>query len=137
MPTPPGPALPSSAGAAADRVRAVFDAALEFAVVLAPGGTVLDANRAALMTIGAALVDVVGCDFWACPWWTHDPALQTQVRDAVARVALGGDSVTIETWQRGRSGQPQVVDIELRALAGCGGRIELVLAEARHVSARV
>jgi PAS domain S-box-containing protein len=71
------------------RVRRVLDSIHAFVGVLTPQGVLLEANRAPLEAAGIRLEDVQGQLVWETYWWSHDPALQAWLRDAVQRVAKG------------------------------------------------
>ena len=72
-----------------EHLRRVLDHLAAFAGVLAPDGTVLQANRAPLEASGLTDADVLGKKVWECYWWNHSPELQEQVREVVRRAAQG------------------------------------------------
>jgi len=74
------------------RLGQLIDNLFTFVGVLDPAGTVQQANRVALDAGGLQLEEVVGRPFWDASWWNHDPAVQEQLRQAVARAAAGESS---------------------------------------------
>lgn len=72
-----------------DKLRQVLDNMFAFVGILAPDGTLQDANRPPLEMAGLTLADVQQKKFWDCFWWSHDPAVAAQIRQAVQRAQLG------------------------------------------------
>ena len=73
----------------ADRLRATFETELIYQGFMDTAGVLLDANRAALAGIGAALHDVAGKPFWDTPWFTATPGAPDAIRAAVKAAAAG------------------------------------------------
>jgi len=69
------------------RFAAMFDDPNILAGLLAPDGTLLDANEASLTYIDADREDVIGTPFWETPWWA--PEQRDAVREHVERAAAG------------------------------------------------
>ncbi len=69
--------------------RRVLDNLFAFVGVLAPDGTLVEANRAPLEAAGLTLSDVIGKKFWDCYWWEYSAEVQEQLRDAIERSAAG------------------------------------------------
>ena len=86
------------------RFRAIFDQTYQFTGLLAPDGTLLEANRTALDFAGLARDEVVGRPFWEARWWTLTPETRRRLRTAVAE-ALTGQFVRYEVDVRGAGGQ--------------------------------
>ena len=72
-----------------DKLRRVLDNMFAFVGILAPDGTLQDANRPPLEMAGLTLADVQQKKFWDCFWWSHDPAVAEQIHQAVKRAQLG------------------------------------------------
>ncbi|HQU88710.1 MAG TPA: PAS domain S-box protein [Denitromonas sp.] len=60
-----------------------------FVGVLAPDGTVLEANRASLEAADITLDEVRGRKFWDCYWWSLTPDTARRIRRAVHNAAAG------------------------------------------------
>ncbi len=82
-------AAPEAALGPAAMFRAFFDQGTHYAAILAPDGTVLDANRRALAPWGGDAGDVVGRKFWDCMWWEGEPAAAAAVRAGAGQAAAG------------------------------------------------
>ena len=74
------------------RLRQLIDNLFTFVGLLSPDGTMLEANQVALDAGGLSLDDVLGRPFWEVSWWSHDPAVQRQLRQAVSRASAGEPS---------------------------------------------
>lgn len=72
-----------------DKLRRVLDNMFAFVGILAPDGTLQDANRPPLEQAGLTLADVQQKKFWDCSWWSHDSAVAEQICRAVQRAQLG------------------------------------------------
>jgi PAS domain S-box-containing protein len=116
------------------RLRSVFETSYSFQGWLAPDGTVLDANRAALAAIGAARETVIGRRYWETPWFAATPDAAAFVAEAVPRVAAG------ETQRRelvldlptGR----RAFDFSLRPAQDAAGAVIGLVPEAMEVTER-
>lgn len=107
----------------------------EFIGLLAPDGTVLDANEPALRFIGATPDEVLGKAFWDTPWWSHSPAEQDRLKQAVADAARGGFS-RFETEHIGRDGQRMRLDFSLTPYFDDSGTVTYLIPEGRDVTQR-
>ena len=77
-----------------DRLRAIYDGTYEYIGLLAPDGTLLEANRASLEFADNTREDVVGRPFWDTPWFTATPGAPEPVRESMARAARASLSVS-------------------------------------------
>ena len=116
-------------------MRQLIENVLALMGVLAPDGTLLEANRATLDIVGLDIDVLRGRKFWDCPWWTHDPALQRWLRTSIERAA-GGEvvraDVTVSTLNDGRL----ALDLMLAPLRDAGGDISQIIASAVDVTDR-
>lgn len=74
-----------------ERYRAILNSTRSLIGLLTPDGTVLDANRTSLEHAGVTRSEVIGKRFWETVWWTHDKPQQQRLREAIRRVAAGGN----------------------------------------------
>lgn len=121
----PGPSTP---------YRVVFDNTLEVVMLLAPDGTVLDANRAALDVARAGRDALLGLPLWEHPCWRHDDATRRQLRASV-NAASQGLVVHHELRFTSAGGNAVVSDFSVRPLVDEAERAVLLIAEARDVTA--
>ncbi len=118
-----------------DAVRlfpAAFDRSVQAMVLLAPDGTLLEANRTALEFIGASREDVIGRPFGETPWWRGHDARE-RLRAAIA-AAAAGEAVRYEVEQVTADGAVAVVDFSLTPIPATDGRVEFLLAEGRDIT---
>ena len=119
--------------ASEERLRALFDGTFQFMGLLAPDGTLLEANRTACESVGVERADVLGQPFWATPWWSHSAEMQESIRSAVQR-ASAGEFVRFEVVQHTREGLLDV-DFSLMPVRGGDGRVAFLIPEGRDISA--
>lgn len=117
------------------RFEALIDGAVTFLGLLAPDGSLLEVNRAALEFAGVDLAEVLGRPFWDTPWWRHDAALRDRLRAAIA-AAAAGQPTAFDATHVGRSGEVIEVDVVLRPSAAAHGRHQYLIVEGRDVTHR-
>jgi PAS domain S-box-containing protein len=122
--------------AAADLTRRVLDSLFAFVGMLTPDGTLIDANRSPLEAAGIELDDVVGKKFWDCYWWSYDPDIQAQLKEAVERVAAG-EVVRYDVMVRMAGDSRMTIDFMLAPLYDREGRLTHLIPSANDVSDRV
>jgi PAS domain S-box-containing protein len=118
------------------RFRAIFDQTFQFIGLLDVDGTLLEANQTALSFAGLRPEAVIGKPFWETPWWTHSPALQERLRDAI-RAAARGEVVRFEATHPDRDGQTHYIDFSLKPVYDAAGSIVLLIPEGRDITNRV
>jgi PAS domain S-box-containing protein len=118
------------------RFRGIFDATFQFIGLIAPDGTVLEVNRAALEVSGLSRDSVVGRPFWEGGWWDRSPgsAAEARLRQAVAEAATGR-FVRFEAEMLRADGGRVAVDFSLNPVQGEDGQVVLLVPEARDVTA--
>lgn len=117
------------------RAEAVFDQTHGFTGLLAPDGTLLEANQTALSFVGADREELIGEPFPETPWWDVAPEHRERLRDALDRAA-DGEFVRYETPVSGVDSEV-TIDFSVRPITDEDGRVELLIPEGRDVSARV
>lgn len=118
-----------------DQMRRVLDNLFAFVGILDVDGTLIDANRAPLQAAGIALGDVRGRKFWDCYWWSHDPALQTQLREAIVRAA-GGEASRYDTMVRMANDTRMAIDFMLAPVRDAAGRVVMLIPSAIDITGR-
>jgi PAS domain S-box-containing protein len=117
------------------RLRAIFDGTYEYIGLLAPDGTLLEANRASLEFAGNTREEVVGHPFWDSPWFAHTPGAPEMVREGVARAAAG-EFVRLEASLIRPSGESSTFDISFHPVRDRSGEVVLIVPEGREVTER-
>jgi PAS domain S-box-containing protein len=118
-----------------EKFRAIFEQTFQFIGVLSVDGTLLQANRSSLAFGGLTEGDVLGKPFWETPWWTHSPALQERLREAI-REAAAGKLVRFEASHRAPDGTLHYVDFSLKPITDEAGNVVLLIPEGRDITER-
>ena len=111
--------------------RALFDTVSQLTGLLAPDGTVVEANQTALRFAGLPREDVVGRPLWET--LSVSEGVERRHRDAVARAAEG-ETVRYEETVWDARGAERVLDVTLKPALGEAG---LLLLEGRDVTGAV
>ncbi len=125
--------ITTSKQASQRRFQAVFDHAFELIALLSPDGTVLEVNQTALAFGGVPRQKVQGRPLWEAPWWSHSSTLREELRAALQALE-SGRLVRFEATHLRCDAYTRYFDFSLTAVAGAGGAVEYVIAEARDVT---
>ena len=117
------------------RFRAIFDQTFQFTGLLDAKGTLLEANQTALNFASLRPEDVIGKPFWETPWWTHSPALQERLRQAI-RDAVRGEVVRFEATHPGPDQRMHHIDVSLKPVYDDSGAVILLIPEGRDITER-
>ncbi len=101
--------------------------------LLDTSGKIQRVNGAALDIIGMREEDIIGQPFWEAPWWREDPLSQDDLRDKIARVALG-DVQEIVAPHRDLTGRLHIVESSLSPIRDDRGNVTGILAEGRDIT---
>ncbi|TCZ64410.1 PAS domain S-box protein [Roseicella aquatilis] len=116
-------------------LRRVLDNLFAFVGVLAPDGTLLDANRAPLEAAGITLEEVRGQPFWDAHWWSHDAGVAGQVREACRRAAAG-EASRFDLDLRMAGDDRMAVDFQVAPLRDAAGRITHLIPSSVDITER-
>ncbi|BAU63419.1 signal transduction histidine kinase [Stanieria sp. NIES-3757] len=117
------------------RFRAIFNQTFQFIGLLAPDGTLLEANQTSLDFGGISLSEVVGKPFWQTYWWQISEQTQLDLQTAIAR-ARQGEFVRYEVDLLGANRQIITIDFSLRPVIDETGAVILLIPEGRDISER-
>ncbi|HYP04887.1 MAG TPA: PAS domain S-box protein [Bryobacteraceae bacterium] len=120
---------------AQERLRAIYDGTYEYICLLAPDGTLLEANRASLEFAGNTREEIVGRPFWDTPWFAHTPGAAEAMRRGVLRAAAG-EFVRYEATLIRPSGAGETFDISLHPVRNDVGEVVLIVPEGRNITER-
>ncbi len=115
------------------RAKAILDTSFQLQGLLNIDGTLLEANEAALNMVDARREDLVGLPFWECPWWTHNPDIQPQLRDAIARAA-GGEAVQFFADHPAADGELRHIDFRVTPVRDAQGRVIMLVPEGHDIT---
>jgi PAS domain S-box-containing protein len=122
--------------ASTQRLRAIYDGTFEFMWLLAPDGSLLEANRSALEFARCDLTSVAGRPFWDTPWFKFTPGAGDTVREAAARAAAG-ETQRFEMQLHGPASEARTIDISFRPLHDERGRVILIVPAGLDITSRV
>jgi PAS domain S-box-containing protein len=114
---------------------AMLENSFQFTGLLTTSGALIAVNKAATDFIGVAKETLIGCNFWDTPWWSHDPALQTLIKDAVKQAA-GGEPVHLEVTHQDAAGKLHVVDFSLKPAFNSEGVVIYLIPEGHDITDR-
>jgi PAS domain S-box-containing protein len=116
------------------RIRSIFETSYQFMGLLAPDGTVLDANHASLEGIGVKLGDIVGKPLWDTPWFSATPDMPEKIRASVQAVAQG-ETVRREITVSLPAGM-RTFDFSMRPIMDSSGAVTGIVPEAVEITER-
>ncbi|MDQ1468965.1 MAG: hypothetical protein QOJ99_445, partial [Bryobacterales bacterium] len=120
---------------AEEKLRAIYDGTYEYIGLLAPDGTLLEANRAALEFAESSPKEVIGRPFWLMPWFTQTPGASEAAQEGVHRAAQG-EFVRYEATVKHSSGDLLTFDISLHPIHDERGHVILIVPEGRNITDR-
>ncbi|MBZ0242607.1 MAG: PAS domain S-box protein, partial [Bacteroidales bacterium] len=118
------------------RFRALFDNQYQFIGLLEADGTMIEANEAALELGGLTLEQAKGLKFWEAPWWSISRKTIEDVKNAIAKVALG-EFVRYEVDVLDSKGQLLTLDFSLNPIKDDSGKVVLIIPEGRDITEKV
>jgi PAS domain S-box-containing protein len=116
------------------RLRKVIDSMFAFVWVLAPDGTLTEANRAPVEAAGLTREELVGRKFWDCSWWSYDDEVKARLQAAFHRAVRGEVLRYDETIRIANDGRI-TIDFMLQPVFE-GGRLQLLIPSAVDVTDR-
>ena len=115
------------------RAKAILNTAFTLQGLLKLDGTLIEANAAALSMINVSKEDVAGQPFWDCPWWTHNPDLQVQLRQAVKQAA-DGEAVQFLATHPTPDGIEHIIDFRVTPVTDENGEVALIVPEGHDIT---
>ncbi len=119
------------------RLRAVFNQQFQYMAILAPDGTMLDANENCFRATGHRREDAIGRKLWDGPWWTGLADMQDRWRDYIARALASEGPVTGEIIYRMGDGMIRHGSIVVTGLRDDVGRVTSLVVEGRDDTDRL
>jgi len=115
--------------------RIIFDEMYQFVGILSPDGTLLECNRNALEEGGIIPERVFGKPFWETFWWTVTPETQEELRNAIARAAVGEFiRYDVDIYARTTSREIRRMEFSLRPVKDDEGRVVFLITEGRDIT---
>ena len=117
------------------RFRTIFDSSYQLIGLLAPDGTLLDANQAALDLGGLRKEEVIGRPFWDTYWWRYSTEVRDRLKAAVMK-ASQGMSVGYEENVLGVDNAIRTIEFTLKPVTNQQGEVVFIIPEGRDISDR-
>jgi PAS domain S-box-containing protein len=110
-------------------LQAVFNQQFQFMAILAPDGTVRDANETCFRLTGVRREEVLGRPIWAAPWWNGLPVMQERWREYVALAAQDVEPVVSEVDYSLADGTVRHATAVITGLRDDEGRVTALVVE--------
>ncbi|QLD90293.1 PAS domain S-box protein [Natronomonas salina] len=114
------------------RFEAIFNQTYQFTGLMAPDGTLLEANDTALAFGGIDRRDVVGKKIWDAHWFRISEETRERTRADVERAA-DGEFVRHELEVQGADGTA-IIDFSIRPITDDDGEVTLLIPEGREIT---
>ncbi|EEF62614.1 PAS domain S-box protein [Pedosphaera parvula] len=115
--------------------RTLFEQGTYFAGVMSLDGTVVEANRIALVACGFKKEEVIGKKFWDCGWWNRSPALMEMVRKA-SQQAAEGNIFRQESPYFVADGSQRFVDLSIAPAKDDSGQVVFLIPTGTDITER-
>ncbi len=115
------------------RFRAVFDGTLQFMGLLAPDGTLLEANATAMQATGTPREAVLGLKLWEGPWWQATNSGPERIKALVERASTGV-IVRDELVISGPNGRRIEIDFSITPVRDGQGAVQYLIPEGRDIT---
>jgi PAS domain S-box-containing protein len=115
------------------KFKALFNHSFQFSAILSPTGEIREINQTALDFIGFMESEVMDHLFWDTPIWTHDTALQEQLKASV-QLAARGEVIRYETTNLSKKKEIRVIDFSLKPVVDEHQAIAFLIAEGRDIT---
>jgi len=117
------------------RLRSVIDATFVFIGLMAPDGTLLEANKAPLEAAALTRDDTIGRKLWDCEWFTHAEPVRERLYVAFVR-ASAGELVRYDEEIRVANDERMTIDFMLQPVFE-GGVLQFLVPSAVDITHRV
>jgi PAS domain S-box-containing protein len=117
------------------QLRSIYNATSFYIGMLAPDGTVLEANDTALGFGGTRREDEVGRPFWECVWFRFTPEAPQLVRELVAR-ARAGEVAVVEAPLIRPTGEERWFEIIFTPIVDEQGKVVAIVPQGLDITLR-
>jgi PAS domain S-box-containing protein len=113
------------------RFRAAFNQQFQFMAILAPDGTVLEANETCFRATGVTRDQALGRRLWETPWWNRLPAMQERWQRSLAEAARTSGPVAGEVEYSLADGSVRHATVIVTGLRDEAGQVTTLIVEGR------
>jgi PAS domain S-box-containing protein len=118
-----------------DLARITLDAMIQFVGLLDAQGAVLEINKVALDAVGIKLAEIEGEPLWTTYWWQVSSAINTELKEMIARAAAG----EFVRWDAEIFGPPGgketiIIDASLKPVKDERGNVVAIAVEGRDIT---
>jgi PAS domain S-box-containing protein len=117
------------------RLRTILDSMFAFVGLLSPEGVILEVNRAPLDIAGLVREDVIGKACADGYWVSYSPTVQAEVREALAKAALG-EVVRYDAQIRVGDERLITIDLMFMPLRDTQGNVVQIVGSAVDITSR-
>ena len=111
------------------RFEAVFNQQFQFMAILAPDGSVLEANETSFNATGVRREQVLGRLFWETPWWNESPVVQEKWKALISQAEQGSGPAKGEVEFKTADGMIRHATAVVTGLRDDGGRLTSFVVE--------
>jgi PAS domain S-box-containing protein len=117
------------------KLSAILDQTFQFIGLITPEGILVESNKSSLTFSDVSAESVRNMPFWETPWWTHSPALQERLRQAVKKAAQG-EFIRMEVTHLAANGELHWIDFSLKPVSDEAGKVIFLIPEGRDITGR-
>jgi PAS domain S-box-containing protein len=114
---------------------AVLESLIPFLLLLTPDGTISEAHGGRRDANGSAVRDAIGKKLWDGHWWSRSQEHKAQLREAVARAAMG-ETQRLDVPQQTAGTPERWLDLQITPLCDAAGRVTHLSAAGSDITAR-
>ncbi len=118
------------------RFQAVFNQQFQFMAILAPDGTVVEANETCFTATGVERGQVIGRLFWQTPWWNRLPDMQSKWQRMIGEAVNGSGPSNDEVQYALSDGTIRLATAVVSGLKDDAGRVVNIIVEGRDITER-
>jgi PAS domain S-box-containing protein len=118
------------------RYKAIFNSTFQFTGLLAPDGTVLEANDSLLSFTNTSPSEVIGKKLWDSPCWPQKEAYIEILKESIQKVNQGHFD-RFNLWIRDMNGDPMVIDFSMKPVLDQYGDVILLIPEGRNITSQI
>ncbi|MDT9323922.1 MAG: PAS domain-containing protein, partial [Limnospira sp. PMC 1290.21] len=118
------------------RYKAIFNSTFQFTGLLAPDGTILEANESLLAFVNTTPSEVIGKKLWDSPCWPQKDSYIELLKQSIDKVNQGHfDRFNVRL--KDINGDPVVIDFSMKPVLDQFGEVILLIPEGRNITSQI